>query len=289
MSEKVYTYYSNGSVHTITTYENKEHSDYIIEMFNTNNELINVEIYDNDILSSNTTYVNNEINSIAGEPAIINYNEFGDIIEKRWFKNGVLHNDTKPARVVYDVYEIYKYWYQYGKIHRNEKDLPALIVMDYEYREKLNTWYQNGVIERLNNKPALIEKNNYNNIVHEVYFKNGIAVKDLKYNSGLLHSEFNPSYITWDNDGNISEIRWYKHGKIHSYHDEPAKLIYDNNQLIEEYWYNEGMIHRDTKPAYHKYLDGEIYIKKWYTLNKIDYQSEELYNFWNDISKTVVI
>lgn len=51
--------------------------------------------------------------------------------------------------------------------------------------------------------------------------------------------------------------RWYKDGKLHSYHDQPA-VIYSNGS---QQWYKDGRLHRDNDQPAIIWSNGQ---KEWY-------------------------
>jgi hypothetical protein len=85
---------------------------------------------------------NYDLHSFMGQPAFIEYRN-GKIINKAWFKKGVLHRDgALPAYISYSNGQIaYQYWYKKGVTHR-DGDLPAeihyingKIIRQYWYKE----------------------------------------------------------------------------------------------------------------------------------------------------------
>ena len=81
-------------------------------------------------------------------PAVIGYNENGNISYKLWYINGKLHNDNGPARIAY---------YKNGNV---------------KYKE----WYVNDKCHN-DNGPAYIRYYKNGNITEQQYWKNGIRIK----------------------------------------------------------------------------------------------------------------
>tara|TARA_R110002049_G_scaffold28977_1_gene98624 strand:+ start:12495 stop:12878 length:384 start_codon:yes stop_codon:yes gene_type:complete len=73
-------------------------------------------------------------------PAVIEYNGDFVVLRKEWYKNGVLHRDGKPARILTYYYNK-KEWYKNGLRHR--EDGPACISYDCFGNEHVK-FYING-------------------------------------------------------------------------------------------------------------------------------------------------
>lgn len=137
--------------------------------------------------------------------------EYQGLIEtKRFYKNGVLHNENGPAVITTNGA---KHWYINGKLHRD--DGPALICpMGSKY------WYKNGLKHR-EDGPAVIER------TYEAW-----------YIDGKLHREDGPAMVHTN-----GVEHWYING-LHHREDGPA-VIQENYKA----WYINGKLHRLDGPA----------------------------------------
>lgn len=160
-----------------------------------------------------------------------------------------LHSTDGPA-VIYSNGD--KYWFQYGKIHRDE-DKPAI-----EYPSGEKRWFKHGVLHRDEDKgPAIVfsETNCEYYNMGVVHRKNGPAViRDYKKAwmvEGLYHREENegPAIIFENGD-----FMYYFKGELHRTNNQPAKKINDNY-----YYYYKGKLHREDGPAV-----DEINKQVWY-------------------------
>ena len=91
---------------------------------------------------------------------------------------------------------------------------------------------------------------------------NGIIIKDMRngdtYKNGVLHSF----------DGEPARIRgtykeWYKDGKLQN-EDSPAKIEINEEGRLVEYYYTNGILHRDDGPACIQYRIKEEYYNEYY-------------------------
>ena len=139
----------------------------------------------------------------------------GDIF---YFKDKKLHseNDLPAVSRVSGNQE----WYSNGIIHRNN-DLPAII-----YPNGDMIWYMNGMIHRDNDLPAIIRSNGFRE-----WYVNG-----MRHRSNDL-----PAIICSNGD-----MIWYMNGMIHRDNDLPAIIRLNNNIIIDQEWYHDNKLHRDT-------------------------------------------
>ena len=91
---------------------------------------------------------------------------------------------------------------------------------------------------------------------------NGIIIKDMRngdtYKNGVLQSF----------DGEPARIRdtfkeWYKDGKKHN-EDFPAKIEINAEGRLTEYYFTNGVLHRDDGPAFIEYCIKEEYYNEYY-------------------------
>jgi hypothetical protein len=168
----------------------------------------------------------------------------------KYYNYGKLHSNEGPA-VIYSNGD--KYWYQYGKIHR-ENDLPAI-----EYSSGEKRWFKYGILHRDEEKgPAIIFSEKEYEFYHMgiVHRKNGPAVireyKKAWMVEGLYHrDEREGPAITYEN----GDFMYYFKGELHRSNNQPAIKIYDNFS-----YYYKGNLHRDDGPAV-----DEMTKKIWYT------------------------
>ena len=81
-------------------------------------------------------------------PAVIQYDQNGNVSYKEWYVNGEHHNKNGPARIAY---------YENGNV-------------------KYKSWYINGQCHN-ENGPAYIEYDQSGNIIKQEYWENGIRIK----------------------------------------------------------------------------------------------------------------
>ncbi len=118
------------------------------------------------------------------------------------------NNEIKNDLVIYDGDQ---FWYQNGVVHR-DNDLPAIID---KYGNK--QWYQNGEHHRDHDKPA-------------IEYANG----DKKwFQNGELHRDNDLPAV----EGAYGKA-WYKNGVLHRDNGLPAiiSINYDDGNKKEEYW-----------------------------------------------------
>ena len=101
------------------------------------------------IIESDTEKIWNIFDKIQrpdDKPATISH----DGVNKRWYKNGILHRDNDLPAVVSVGNGLDLQWCYNGKTHR-ENDKPA-----YMSSRGIKMWFYNGQFHRENDKPAII-------------------------------------------------------------------------------------------------------------------------------------
>lgn len=99
------------------------------------------------------------------------------------------------------------------------------------------TWYTNGKKYNKNpNEPTII-----------TFYDTGV-IKTKQWcminSSGIIHRENAPAYIKYDENGNEIE-KWWLHEGLLSNFKGPAKIIYNNEMVKEEYFINNEKISYD--------------------------------------------
>jgi antitoxin component YwqK of YwqJK toxin-antitoxin module len=102
----------------------------------------------NTLLFVCTYNENKELHSYNDEPASVEYFSNGKKHIEKWYLNGILHRNGKPAyiehfRIGVNKHHIEK-WYQDGKLHRNNKPAHIEYKNDKHNTIKLAIYYQNG-------------------------------------------------------------------------------------------------------------------------------------------------
>ena len=69
-------------------------------------------------------------------------------------------------KIKIDEYKTIKYYYENGRLHRDEDNLAVI------YSDGCRLYYKNGEHHRDGDKPAVIESNGYKS-----YYKNGVKIK----------------------------------------------------------------------------------------------------------------
>lgn len=76
-----------------------------------------------------------------------------------------------------------------------------------------------------------------------------------------------PAYIRyWRGTDIVKCKRWYKNGKLHGDHDEPAWIEYSGSGIVTETrWYNNNVIEREgCQPAYIRWNENGEVDEQWY-------------------------
>ena len=185
---------------------------------------------------------------------VIKYQD-GKIIEKAWYKNGILHRENdEPAFIQYPyaVELIKKTWYKDGKCYR-ENDKPTHIIYHTDGEIHSERWVnENGSPHRENDKPAIIR-----------YDKNtGRVVEKEWYNNGQIYrSEDKPNVIQYNIDGKITYTRWDIIG-IRSYKHNLYSIEYDSNGNIK--WETRIVDNGLISIGYG--INGNVISRKWLSL-----------------------
>lgn len=185
--------------------------DNSVKKFDENGKLVKV-VFLND---------KNEYHREENEPAVIKYNERGNISSKFWYQNGKLHRDgDKPAIIRYSKIQRPKLleWYQNGNKHR-DGDLPAEIYYDNKGYIRSESFMQHGNVHRDGDKPAVI-RSGYDN-------KYGFLIYEYWYQNGKMHRDnHKPADIKKTIYGKIISSRWVVNGNSY----EPECTF---NELID--------------------------------------------------------
>lgn len=157
--------------------------------------------------------------SRVNAPAWVQYSEYEDVIEEKYYTNGIMHRDNGPALVHYYVNgnvekQIY---YMDGRIHR--VDGPAIIDYFENGNIKNSVYKVNGEYHRVDG-PAIIS-----------YFKNGNVKKSL-YVEGKKHRLDGPAIIKYNKDGTVRSSEYYWRGEEMSKeeHKQKANKMYEKMQ-----------------------------------------------------------
>ena len=151
-------------------------------------------------------YINGHLHNDSG-PARILYNSDKIIVEEYHF-NGLLHRDSGPAYIKRHMANGSKnimMWYKHGKIHR--EDGPAII--HYNNVHTIVTKYKeeyriNGELHSIDDIPA-----------KRFYNVNGKIKKECWYAFGIQHRETGPAEIIYDTDsGEIESMKYIRNGQI---------------------------------------------------------------------------
>lgn len=103
-------------------------------------------------------------------------------------------------------------------------------------------WYQNGLLHRDDNLPAIECKNG------DKYW----------YQNGLLHRDWDLPARVSVNGNNV----WYQNGEIHRDGDQPAVTY----PIFGKWWYRDGLLHRDGDKHAIEYANGS---KTWYKYGNV--------------------
>ena len=178
--------------------------------------------YTEEIYKSREEYYQNGETHREDGPAIIEYDQFGNVTFEAYFQNNMKNRRDGPAVTKFQdgkiILEIYS---QNGKKHR--EDGPALI--EYENSNiKYEIYFQNGKKHREGN-PAQIEYTQDGNVKSTKYFQNG-----------LLHREDGPAREYFQ--GNILHIESYFQKGIPKRSDGPTEVFRGpDGEIVKEYYY----------------------------------------------------
>lgn len=220
-------------------------------------------------------FINGKLHNTNG-PAIvcIDHSQDCDVeiphIIHEYYSNGLLHNDNGPAYIkghlfyeestyhgaLYcDEHRYKERYYKNGKKHRDHNDLPAVITMD---GATIHKWYHNGRPYRENNRPTVVlNEGTYRcELWHSYELSDG--------HDKVLHREDGPARIIYNEQLIIQE--WFIDGAHHRDHDRPAVIKTYKGIIIKMKWYQNGLKHRENGPAVRKYnsIWGECYDEEWW-------------------------
>lgn len=229
------------------------------------------------------------------KPAVIEYDENGNILVKIWYQNGLKHrNNNKPALVEYDKEnnKITKMWYQHGKLHR-DNDEPAYIKGDPKSSPVYKQWYMNGKLHRENDEPASYQITKIK--IYMLWYKDGhryrandkpTEVTTTLDNQLLMEAWINsngeqsriggPSIILYNENGDVVQENWFIDGKPYNRNGEPDVVEKHNNGLIKsKRWYsnNSWDLHRVDGPAYILWDETGKRTEMWYQ-NGLKYRED---------------
>lgn len=111
-----------------------------------------------------------DIHTNDDRPAVINYYNNGNIFQKRWYKNNVLHrqNPDLPALIHYNYknnQKVFQCYYQNGNYGRHSflssTDKPHCIFYDNKGNPTKYIYYENGEIVKIDNNPLLSDNKKY--------------------------------------------------------------------------------------------------------------------------------
>jgi hypothetical protein len=95
--------------------------------------------------------------------------------------------------------------------------------------------------------------------------------------SKTLHREDGPAVVEKNNQDEIMKEGWYRNGIIHNDNGPAMVEKYDNKTLKVQKWYINGKNHKLDGPAviwYNK--DGTVYIERW-CINGTSFEDEREY------------
>lgn len=138
------------------------------------------------------TYLDGKLHSFAGYPAASTFtitrrknNDVTNLIEKSFYKNGLLHNEDGPAQVFsYNKYHKVQSWYQNGLLHRT--DGPAILVENNTPSAgyKSEDYYIQNILHREGGPARSIQVNGKNS--KDTYYLFGYEFSNIKaYNAAL--------------------------------------------------------------------------------------------------------
>jgi hypothetical protein len=124
-------------------------------------------------------------------------------------------------------------------------------------------WYQNNMIHRDNDLPAIIKLNN-NIIVNQEWYKDNKLHRDTLRLPGSASepdtSLDNPALIINNIKAQIIREEWYINGMLHRDNDNPAVITMDYDLNIgKKYWYKNGICCRDDNKPCIVCSDGSEY------------------------------
>lgn len=212
------------------------------------------------------TYLNENLHSFDGKPAIVKYDTHGLVTQQEWYDNGVQHRDNKPAFIQFTGNKIIcKKYFKNGLLHNDKEPAEANYKVHYRggtYIVKLysESWYKNGQLHRDGDNPAFVRySNNYVDLpTLEIYYKNGVITREKK-----------PAKIDYQfkHCDRIKNEYYYKDGQYHRGNDLPAVILRDeNDNIAKQEWYKDGLKHREgNKPSYiATNSNGRVECEKWY-------------------------
>jgi hypothetical protein len=187
-----------------------------------------------------TALPNKSLHSINDYPAFIN--------------RRAIFTTTKVVTItacIWDITNMYNdvlcmTWYKQGKKHR-DNDRPAYIeyICGYEDEEESMQLVTN----------LLTNKESYNKLC----YVNPIGATNIIYSVDAI----NYSKQLNNNLGEIHNLIWYKHDKIHRDNDQPARyMLFNSHEMFLE-WYQSGEIYRYGNYPCTIEIYPTCYVKQW--------------------------
>lgn len=204
---------------------------------------------------------------------------------KMWKKDGVLHRDNLPAKVVQyfegdTPYRVAKYWYQNGKLHRN--GAPAIVVYYFYPHHQLDyvEWYQNGVHVRKGG-PFYTAWDVDGHKLHERWNEPHGHVRALNHASDYYVNGA-VADVRFDYPGSVTQEVWFTDDTCKTIGragiNNPAVIYYGDYDgprvLLCKEWYVNGLLHRENGPAQITYKHGttKVNTMRWWKNGEVGYK-----------------
>ncbi len=172
-----------------------------------------------------------------GGPAVIWRNASGTQERLEWFVSGMRHRLDGPAFVLRETLDsggkCEERWYTNGHLHREGRPAVEVYVLRQEKKIPIaREWWQQGKRHRAEG-PA-----------EELFYPSGVLRTRKWFHNDLLHREDGPAVEEFFENGALRFYEWYHHGKLHR-EDGPAREVYGtsiNHRLIatRKYFYLDG-------------------------------------------------
>jgi hypothetical protein len=174
------------------------------------------------------------------KPASITYDNSGNIVHEKFFKNGLMYKEKKLDK---------EYWYDNKERLHREYMVPAVIDLNYndftrQTGQKLERFYNHG-------------------FEYGMRITKGSSIMRQVWESRRGYHSYNDLPCIFYKDG---DQKWYKDGKLHRDGDKPAIITAYGDQA----WYKNGKEHREgDKPAVVEKDGSKVWLRngKYYRAN----------------------